>query len=105
MDVDCRSRRLGNFRPSFIEMVFQTLIRFPKGLKPYGRAFLIGVVCGWCLSYRAPSKLDEALEYAKTRTKQILQEHKSSAEEGRNIVDQLRHGGAASAIRRGTGID
>lgn len=101
MALDCRSRWLGDIRPGFVEMVFQTLIRYPKGLKPYGRAFLVGVLVGVGVSYRPPTKSEELLRVAHERAKQVLQEHPPASKKSSQAA--LRRIGAIVQSNTGNG--
>lgn len=88
---------------TFFRLAAQCLVRFPKALKPYGWAFVWGVVVGSLLSYREPSKAERMYEEQHKRATEILQESRegtlrSGLQTG--LLDDSRNDRAASGSHR-----
>ena len=87
------------------QLIGQSSVRFSTRLVPFLIVFGWGMVAGKMLTYREPSHLDKALDYAEKRAQQILQEHSYREEEGSQANERLHNSDGAGSSGRRAGID
>ena len=57
----------GSHCPGFLAAVAATMIRFPKVLIAYWRAFAVGFLVGWFVNWDSPSQMESMYERIKAR--------------------------------------